>query len=324
MGRRLAGRRGRDTVTDTAVRAPAARSYWTGALLALFAGTMWSFGGITVRFAPHADPWQYLVWRSIGLFAATEAWNLLQGRGLLIGRFLTGGWLGFAAACCLSLASISFIYALKETSIANALFLASVTPLLSMVLARFILGERMTMASLVAIGLAVAGLAVMVGGMGGAGADRSSWLGNLGALVSSLAFAFYSICVRLAPGRDFSPTLPGLALVSFVICTSVTLLQGKTLVPPPQDIAMAMLHGAVFIGIGVACFNAAATQIPAVGLTVLAQTETILSPLWAYLILGETPSAATLAGGALILAGVLVSAFAGALKASLKGPPAPV
>lgn len=311
-------------MTDTSVQAPAARGYWAGALLALFAGTMWSFGGITVRFAPDADPWQYLVWRSIGLFVATEAWNIVQGRGMLIGRFLTAGWLSFAAACCLSLAAISFIYALKETSIANALFLASVTPLLSMVLARFILGERMTLASVIAIGLAVAGLAVMVGGMRDSGADRSSWLGNLSALVSSLAFAFYSICVRMAPGKDFSPTLPGLALISFTICTAVTVLQGRTLVPPAQDIAMAMLHGAVFIGIGVACFNAAARQIPAVGLTVLAQSETILSPIWAYLILGETPSASTLAGGALILTGVLVSALAGAVRAGVKGPPAPV
>ena len=87
---------------------------------------------------------------------------------------------------------------------------------------------------------------------------------------------------------------------------------------------MAMLHGAVFIGIGVACFNAAASQIPAVGLTVLAQTETILSPVWAFLILGERPSSYTLAGGLLILTGVLVSAVAGPRAVPLKGPPSPV
>jgi drug/metabolite transporter (DMT)-like permease len=316
-------------VSRTAAHAPLARSYWVGALLALFAGTMWSFGGITVRFAPNADPWQYLVWRSIGLFVAVEAWNVLQGRGLLIRHFVTGGWLGFAAASALSLAAITFIFALKETSIANALFLASISPLLSMVLARFILGERMTPASVVAIALGVAGLAVMVSGVGDAESSRSSWIGNLGALASSLCFALYSICVRLAPGKDFSPTLPGLALVSFVVCVAVTLAQGKTLVPPRQDILMAMLHGAVFIGIGVACFNAAASQIPATGLTVLAQTETLLSPVWAFLILGEVPSGATLTGGALILTGVLVSALAGARQARPKAepvtsPPSPV
>ena len=316
-------------MTDLATRAPATRAYWVGALLALLAGTMWSFGGITVRFAPDADPWQYLIWRSVGLFAAIEAWSLLQGAGPLIGRFLAGGLLGWAAACCLSFAAISFVFALKETSIANAIFLASVTPLISMVLARFILGERMTGPTIIAIALGLAGLAVMVSGVGQDG-QRSSWLGNLGALASSVCFALYSICVRLAPGRDFRPSMSGLALVTFSICLLVTLVQGRTLVPPRQDIAMAVLHGAVFIGIGVACFNAAASQIPAVGLTVLAQTETILSPVWAYLILNETPSVVTLSGGALILAGVLISALFGPRRAGarqeakLRTPPSPV
>ena len=311
-------------MTDKASRLPATRSYWAGALLALLAGTMWSFGGITVRYAPDSDPWQYLIWRSIGLFVAVEAWNLIQGRGTLISRFLTGGWLGFWASVCLSFAAIFFVYALKATSIAYAIFLASVTPLISMVLARIILGEKLTWASILAIMLGLAGLAVMVSGAGSE-VDRPPTLkGNIGALGSSLAFALYSICVRLAPGRDFSPSLSGLALLTFVICVVVTLAQGKTLVPPRQDILMAMLHGAVFIGVGIACFNAAASQVPAVGLTVLAQTETLLSPVWALLILAEFPSRYTLAGGFLILTGVLISAMAGPRTAPVKGPPSPV
>ena len=69
---------------------------------------MWSFGGITVRYAPDSDPWQYLLWRSLGLFVAVEAWNLIQGRGMLIRRFVTGGWLGFwARAACPSRRSSS-------------------------------------------------------------------------------------------------------------------------------------------------------------------------------------------------------------------------
>mgnify|MGYP003445220139 CR=1 FL=1 len=52
-------------------------------------------------------------------------------------------------------------------------------------------------------------------------------------------------------------------------------------------------------------------MLSGLALTVLAQTETILSPVWAFLILGERPSSHTLAGGLLILTGVLVSALMG-------------
>jgi hypothetical protein len=69
------------------------------AVLALTAGTLWSFGGITVRLAPDSDSWQYLVWRSVGLLVAVEATAVLRGRGLLLSRFVGGGlpgWIGAA------------------------------------------------------------------------------------------------------------------------------------------------------------------------------------------------------------------------------------
>ncbi len=292
------------------------QGYLGGALLALAAGTMWSFGGITVRYAPDSDSWQYLIWRSVGLLVAVEAWSLVRGQGLLLLRFARnvsqGQWIDLVAALALTLAAGAFVYALKATTIANAIFFASVTPLISMILARTILKEALSWYAIVAIGLGLAGLAVMVGGDLG----RGTLGGDLVALLSSLGFAIYSICVRIAPKHDFSQALPAYALISLLLCCVVTIANGRTLAPPPQDIAMALLHGAVFIGIGIPLFNLAAPRVPAVGLVVLAQTETILSPIWAWLIIGETPSLSTLAGGGLILSGVILTALAGARRAA--------
>lgn len=282
--------------------------YLLGAAFALAAGTMWSFGGLTVRLAPDSDSWQYMIWRSVGLLVAIELFGLVRGRGSQLGRFVRGSWIDLVAACCLSLAALSFVFALKATSIANANFLASVTPLVSMVLARIVLGERLTWASVMAIGLGVTGLVVMLRGDFGHG---NIW-GDIGALTSSLAFGVYSVCVRLAPGRDFTPALPANALISIAVCAFVTLAAGKPLITPAQDMAMALLHGAVFIGVGIPLFNLAGPRVPAVGLVVLAQTETVLGPLWAYLFLGETPALSTLLGGGIILSGVILMAVAGA------------
>lgn len=291
------------------------RGYLVGAAFALAAGTMWSFGGITVRMAPSSDSWQYLVWRALGLLLATEAWSLLRGNGLLLARFVRGSWIDLVAATALASAAITFVFALKATSIANANFLASITPLISMMLALPILGEKLTWVSVAAIGLGIAGLVVMVGGDFGHG----SLLGDLGALGSSVAFAVYSICVRLDPKRDFTSAIPACAVIQIVVCCAVTVSAGKPLVTPPQDMAMALLHGAVFIGVGIPLFNLAAPRVSAVGLVVLAQTETVLAPLWGYLLLGETPALTTLGGGALILSGVILTALAGARSASTPG-----
>ena len=59
-------------------------------------------------------------------------------------------------------------------------------------------------------------------------------------------------------------------------------------------------------------FLRGAPAVPAVGQTMLAQTETIFGPIWVWLLFGETPSATTLIGGAAILAAVVAMALAGA------------
>jgi DME family drug/metabolite transporter len=286
------------------------REFLRGSLLALLAGTLWGFGGLTVRLAPDADSWQYLIWRSAGLGIAVEAWSLVQGRGLLTPRFLAGGWIGYAAAFCLGLAAVSFIFALKTTSVANAMFLSSITPMLTVVLARIVLGEKLDRITVGTILVALLGVTIMVRGDLGGG----NLAGNLGAMLSSLGFAGYSVCVRLEPRRDWMPTMAGYAWMTMLVCMAVTLAQGRTLLPPAQDIAMATLHGAVFIGVGIYLFNLASPHVPAVGLTVLAQTEIVLAPVWVYLVFSETPLPTTLIGGALILSAVLGMAVAGSRR----------
>jgi drug/metabolite transporter (DMT)-like permease len=70
-----------------------------------------------------------------------------------------------------------------------------------------------------------------------------------------------------------------------------------------------MLHGGVFIAGGMWLFNLAARTIRAGQLTLLAQTETILGPVWVYLLFGEEPRLATVLGGVVILAGVMLAAW---------------
>ena len=49
--------------------------------------------------------------------------------------------------------------------------------------------------------------------------------------------------------------LPGYAVMMIVLCTAITLADGKTLVPPATDIGLAALHGGVFIVVGTLLFN---------------------------------------------------------------------
>jgi drug/metabolite transporter (DMT)-like permease len=88
-----------------------------------------------------------------------------------------------------------------------------------------------------------------------------------------------------------------------------------TLFPSAPEILAAFGSRLSHYGIQVRSFLRGAPHVPAAGETALARTETILGPIWVWLAFGETPAAATLIGGGIILAAVVFMAPAGA------GPP---
>ena len=64
--------------------------------------------------------------------------------------------------------------------------------------------------------------------------QAGNMVGNVSALAASVGFALYTVCLRTDTDRDWSPVLPGYGLMMIVVCSVVTLAEGKTLVPPDR------------------------------------------------------------------------------------------
>jgi drug/metabolite transporter (DMT)-like permease len=79
----------------------------------------------------------------------------------------------------------------------------------------------------------------------------------------------------------------------------------------PTDIALLALLGVAQLGLPCMLLVIAARQLAATEVALLALLEVVLGPLWAWLGAGEVPAAATLAGGALVVAALLVNELAG-------------
>ncbi len=269
-------------------------------LMALGAGIVWSFGGITSRLADHTDAFQYMVWRSIGVMVVIEIMFALKGTPWPTIRAWTSGTTMAIANVGLFFASIAFVYAVKTTTPATAAFLGSLTPLVAVLFSRF-LGERLSRSTIVALVVAMVGLVLTVVG----DLDAGNMVGNFSALLACVGFAVYTVCLRTDTDRDWSPVLSGYALMMIVVCTTVVLAEGKTLLPPAADIGWALLHGAVFIVLGTVLFNAATKEVPAVPMTVFAQTEMVFVPIWAFLVLDMTPKPLSVVGGVIIFFAVV-------------------
>lgn len=273
-------------------------------LLVAAAGLVWSLGAVTARLAKHTDAWQYLVWRSIGVLVVMEVMTLVKRQKPLMPQAYRTGRMMQMATFGLLLASLSYVYALKNTTAANAAFLSSLTPLVAAVLGRVLLKERLSRVTIGCIAMALGGLLLMVLSDLNAG----NMVGNAAAMMSSFGFGIYMICIRSSAARNWSPVLPGYAVAMIVLCGTVTLINGKTLLPPLFDILMAMLHGGAFIVIGTLLFNIASKSVPAVGMAVLSQVENVFVPVWIFVWFSDIPKATALIGGAIILAAVLTKA----------------
>jgi drug/metabolite transporter, DME family len=279
-----------------------------GALYILAAGLCWSFTGIFLRLAPHFDSWQFLAWRSFGIACVFAIIARAGGRGPVLTRLMAMGGAGAIVTLSLCLAATGFIVAMKATTVANALFLSSCSPLLAAILGYFFLGERLSLWQASSVALGLAGLAIIVGGAFEAG----NLGGNLCAVLSALGFAIASVAMRFGPRRDYSPAVFGYGIATLAVSAIVCIGEGAPFFTPPLDAVAAFAGGFLLMGLGFTFFLRGAPGVPAAGQTVLAQTETIFGPIWVWLAFGETPAVTTLIGGAVILAAVISMAAAGA------------
>ncbi|MCH8154873.1 MAG: hypothetical protein IH786_06365 [Proteobacteria bacterium] len=105
------------------------------AVLVLVSGCVLSIAGIVVRLMDSANEWQILFYRSLSLIATLLLVLALRNRGRVLQAFRVAGMTGVAGGLFLSLAFTGFIFSLTHTTVANSLFLLSVSPFMAAALA---------------------------------------------------------------------------------------------------------------------------------------------------------------------------------------------
>ena len=207
-----------------------------------------------------------------------------------------------------SLGTISFIFAITHTSVANTLIILSTTPLFAALISRVLLHEKIENRTLAAIALVAIGLAVIAAGS----ADQpGNWLGDLVALLGS----FF-----LALGFSFVRRFPQASTFAAISCSGIlTALLILPLAAPlsisQDDLGYLMIMGIYMLPAGSAMMFLGPRYIPAAEVGLLLLLESVLGPVWVWLALGEQPGSHTLFGGAIVLSTLALNA-AWALKRS--------
>ncbi|CAD7033483.1 EamA/RhaT family transporter [Pseudorhizobium endolithicum] len=271
-----------------------------GLVLTTIGGLALSFDVPLVKLAD-GEVWSIIGLRSLATFTmAITLWLLLR----LFSRrvpVLVPGRSGLWAGLCYGVSTMTFLGAVFHTATGNVVFIVAFTPMFAALFGWLALKEVPSVSTIVTMAVMVAGVALIVSG----GLESGGLFGDVLALITSGLLAG-AITISRKSGRDMGfvplvatilPALVGLAFVA---------QQGFAVAAP----AWVIFDGAIMIPLAFWCLATGPRYLsgPEVGMFYL--LETILAPVWVWMVFSEVPQPQALVGGAiLVLALVAHSAW---------------
>ena len=280
--------------------------YLRGFLLVLFAGFIWSFGVVLVRHMEDSIQYQYqyLVYRGIGmaiLLVLYLAWR--EGQSFYKNLFKLG-WSGILGGFSLAFSIMFYVLSITQTSVAVTLFMLASGPFLAAALGFYILKERLSRSTLIAMLLALVGVSLM------AYSDiriRTGW-GVMMGFMAALSFATFTITLRLRKETPQFTTVAFAGIAITIIALGILWFQQQPLAMPTINIYLSLAHGVVF-GSGLILFSMGAKYLPAAELALLSLMEVVCGIIWSAIPLfgiEEIPTLTTIIGGVIISGAVLI------------------
>ena len=265
-----------------------------GLLLTGFGGLVLSFDIPVLRLAD-GDMWSVQFVRyGLGLCVMLLLWtavSLWRRRPVM----LLPGRIGILVALLYGCSALAFVGAIFNTAAANVVFILSFNPMFAALLGWLALGERPARATLLTMAIMIAAVALIVGD----GVRTGNYLGDLLALTASFVIAS-AITLTRKSGRDmgFAPMSGGLLPVTVAL---IMLGGGGSTAAHVETPAWLVFNGALLIPVSFWCLATGPKYLSGPEVAMFYLLETVLAPIWVWMLFEEKPTPATLAGGAIII-----------------------
>ena len=263
----------------------------------LFAGILWSFGPLVVRYMdnPNQVPWQYIFGRGLTIFILLNLYLYFEEGLKFYKNYFRMGYSGIIGGSGLGIAMISFIYSITNTSAAITLLCLAAMPFFTALLAFLFLKEKMSLNVWISIFIATVGIIIMAFGSSGS----NSIIGFIFGMLSSIGFSVFSVTLRWRIETPKFTTVAFSGFFCFIFASIMLLSTNQVFFSTSYNGALFSLHG-VLVCMGLILYSIGSKAIPAAELTLLSLTEVIGGIFWVWLpILGinEVPDSYTIIGG---------------------------
>jgi len=267
-------------------------------------GLVLTFGGVLVLTPDsllvrliEADPWTMVFWRGALMALGLGGFLVLYHRRQTPARFRAMGANGLLVAVILAAGSVLFILALNNTSVANTLVIVAAAPLIAAVFSHAFLGEPASPRTWGAVVVALSGIVVLASGS----ARGGTLAGDLAALGTAVCMAGSLVLIRRVRSANM---LPAMVLSGGLGALVVAPWTAPFSIAPDQTWLLLIL-GLVVLPVSFGLLTLGPRYLPAPEVGLILLLETVLGPLWVWLVIGEEPGQRALVGGAIVI-GALV------------------
>ena len=247
------------------------------------------------------ETWGMLFYRGAIPFFIVLIGLLLFYRQNFINAFLKVGTVGIFYAISFSICNITFIVSIQNTNVANTLIMIALAPMLSAILGAIFLKEMPSRGTWIAIFITfLAALFIFYDSL-----QVGNLFGNIMGFVTAAGLAVNAVLIRYAKDRDLLPSAVmgklGVAVFAFFFVENFNLIGTDQIYIPIMCI--------ICVALPFVLVTIAPRFIPAEEVNLFFLLETIIGPIWVWLVVKEQPTLETIIGGAVIIITLGIHSF---------------
>ena len=271
-----------------------------GSLMAFVAVMFITPDSLFIRLS-NVETWSLVFYRGIIPFVLVFIGMLLIYRLKFFNLLRSNGYYGFAYVLTFSVTNIAFVVSIQNTNVANTLIMIATAPMLSAILGSFFLKENPDKKTWVAIFITFfAALYIFYDSI-----KLGNFFGDILGFVAAMGLAVGAVIIRSAKKLNLVPS----AVVGKLIIALFAMLFVKDYSLNNNDIYIVPLMCVMCVAIPFVLVTIAPRFITAAEVNLFFLLETIIGPIWVWLIIKEQPTSETIVGGAIIVLTIATHSF---------------
>jgi drug/metabolite transporter (DMT)-like permease len=271
-----------------------------GSLLAFVAVMFITPDSLFIRLS-NIETWGMLFYRGAIPFVVTLIGLLLFYKKNFLKALLGIGYPGIFYVFSFSICNITFIISIQNTNVANTLVMIAMAPMISAILGAIFLKEMPDHKTWLAIFITFIAVSYIFYDS----IELGNFYGDIFGLITAFGLACNAVLARYAKDRDLVPSAVlgklCVAIFAFFFVESFALIG--------SDIIIVPLMAIMCVAIPFVLVTIAPRFIPAEEVNLFFLLETIIGPIWVWLIIQEQPSTEALQGGLVIITTIAVHSF---------------